>query len=307
MDRRSWIVSSSLTAVLAAGWIAALSAWIHAVQESVHRADLLHHERLRITDPALAADLPPLTAPRLSTDVVVAVDTSLPLVAAMLLGTALVGAGHRRWGLLAPVLLNLVAAVQFTPLGGQVLTPTDISAPPSSWWPWNEVVLHAALSVLPAAGAVLLVRHRAGGAPVPRVGARTAALRAGVAAAALVLLQVPLSPTGLGAADPVALAQAATQSLVVVASGLVAAGSTRRALGAWTAVVLALLGARVVLRGFLAPDQYGAWSATGLAGALLGLLPVALGPLAVLAAPWLGRQWVRVFRSGGDRTRPSRA
>jgi hypothetical protein len=294
VDRRRWALSLSVTVALGVGWVVMLAQRTHTEQWSFYRDSVAHYERLRAENPAAAMDVPVPAPPRVWADMLYSLDVGLPLIAAMLLGVALVAAGHRRWALVSPVLLSVSVVLEYLTLRDSLVLPTDLSGAPSLWSPWQEVVLPTVLAVLPAAAAAWASRVRPPGLSLRRVPTRVALARAAVASAAVVAAWLPLSPTQLGAGDPVALARAGAFVLVVLTTGLIAAGSSSRVLGSLVAATGVLLGIRIFARGSGVVVQYS--SGFDLLYCLAIVCALALGPLAVLGAPWAGRQWVKIFR-----------
>jgi hypothetical protein len=294
VDRRSWALSLWLTAALSVGWVAMLSRSTHLFQWSSFQDSVADYVRSRAEDPAAVVGVPAPAPPQVWADVLYSLDLALPLIAAMLLGVALIAAGHRRWALVTPVLLTASVLPAYMTLGETVMLPADVAAATSPWWPWHEATLQTVLATLPVAAATWASRARPSRPARPRVRTQAALARAAVASAIFVLGWVTVSPTELGVGEPVALARAGTFVLLVLTTGLVAAGSSWRLLGVWTATTAVLLGTRVLARSGGLLMQY----SSGLAlPSFLDVCALALGPLAVLGAPWAGRQWVRIFRS----------
>ncbi|MGI4896830.1 MAG: hypothetical protein ACRYF3_17135 [Janthinobacterium lividum] len=288
----------SLSAALGIGWIIALSWWNQAAGWSMHRSNLFHEAQLRVVDPALAAALPPSEPPLVVASIAAAVDAALPLIAVMLLGVALVAAGYRWWGLGATLVLNFANAAEYAPLGGQVFLSSDVAsqAPLSSWWPWNEFAFRVAFTALPAVLGILLTMS--GARSAGRVATGPALRRSGIAAAIFVFMEALLRPSGLTSGYGPAVVHAVMTVFVIVAVGLVAVRSSSRTLRAWGLVLLVFAGSRVLIRDQILGHLYGGgWSAYDVFSVVVSLLPVAAGPLAVFVAPWVGRQWLRVFRS----------
>jgi len=300
VDRRGWALSLSVIVALGVGWVGVLAQRTHTEQWSFYRDSVAHYQRFRAENPAAGRDVS--TPPQVGADVLYALDMSLPLIAAMLLGVALVAAGHWRWALVSPVLLNVVVHHEYTTLGGPVLFAGDASAAAAQWWSWQDAALLTVLAMLPAAAAAWASRVRRPGLSLRRVPTRAALARAAVLAATVVLACVPVSPIQLGAGDPVALTRAGAFVLVVLATGLIAAGSSSRVLGSLMAATGVLLGIRVFARSSGVVVQYSSGFDLLYFLAIIGAL--ALGPLAVLGAPWAGRQWVRMFRGGAGTAAP---
>src|SRR4051794_24826104 len=156
VDRRGWGLSLSVTVALGVGWVVVLAQRTHAEQWSFYRDSVAYYQRFRAENPAAARDV---STPQVGADVLYALDMSLPLIAAMLLGVALVAAGHWRWTLVSPVVLNVVVQQEYTTLGGPVLFAADGGA---GWQGWSgrDAALLTVLAMLPAAAAAWASRVR---------------------------------------------------------------------------------------------------------------------------------------------------
>ncbi|WP_380158792.1 hypothetical protein [Kineococcus sp. R86509] len=160
------------------------------------------------------------------------------------------------------------------PLTGGLLLPADPSrATLPAGWPWDEIALDTGLALLPVLVAALT--------RLPVAATRPALRRPVVAAFVVLIVGTVLHPVDLDAA---AVLHAALVVLVVVSTGVVAAGRTSRQLVYGVAVLVVLVAVRALLGGSGFP--------------VLGVVTVLAGAVAVLATPSLTRAWVRSFRSG---------
>lgn len=242
--------------------------------------------------PLLDASYTP-TPPGLWTSTVYGMSDGLMVAAVALLGVALVTVGLRVWGLVVPLLLNALPLVSGRPLTDVMAIPgaDDVAAGPLPWY--GNALLIAIAMTLPVA---LAVRGRSS-TSTARIPIRTALLRAGTAAV-VVLGGTLLWTWSLQPWWDVseALTQRGSTSVVIVSTGLLAAALPVVRLRRWAVVAAAFVVLDlVVTSGVLAPGD-GYWFDAP--EALLQVATLAIGPLAVLATPALGRAWRSTFRRG---------
>ncbi len=296
------------TAVLAVGATALSATRWHSFLWREHRANAEMFSTMQARGaelglPVLDASLAP-QPPDVWASTVTGASDGLTVAAVALLGVALVAAGHRLWGLLAPVLLNIVPLVAGWPLLGAVVLPgaDDPSGGPLPWWA-APLLIGVAMSA-PAAAAAAAGR---GHAPDPTtahvMSPRVALLRAG-SATALVLGGSMAWSWAVGATAPPwgdSLAQHTSTAIVILSTGLITAALPGPRLRRWaTAAALLVVLDGVLASGVLTGLPAGQALSVGIADPLARMATLAIGPLAVLAPPAVGRVWRAAFRREQD-------
>ncbi|MFI2753944.1 hypothetical protein ACGIF2_10960 [Cellulomonas sp. P22] len=251
--------------------------------------------------PGLDASYTP-TPPDLWTSTVYGMSDGLMVAAVVLLGVALVTAGLRVWGIVVPLLLNVPPLVVGWTLTDVVVIPgsVDVAAGPLPWY-GNALLIGIAMT-LPAA---LAVRGRSS-TSTARIPTRTALRRAGTVAVIVLggtlLWAWSLQPWWDWSGE---LAQRGGTAVVIVSTGLLAAALPVMRLRRWAIVAAVLVVLEtIVASGVLAPGD-GYWF--DVSEPLLQVATLAIGPLAVLAAPAAGRAWRSAFRRGPGTRRDAAA
>jgi len=293
------------TAALAVGASALSATRWHSFLWREHRAgaemfSTMQARGAELGLPVLDASLAP-RPPDVWASTVTGASDGLTVAAVALLGVALVAAGHRLWGLLAPVLLNVVPLVAGWPLLGAVVLPgaDDPSGGPLPWWA-APLLIGIAMSA-PAAAAA-----GRGHAPDPttaRASPRAALLRAG-SATALVLGGSIAWSWAVGALTSTwgeTSAEHTSTAIVILSTGLITAALPGPRLRRWaTAAALLVVLDGVLASGVLTGLSAGEALSVGIADPLARMAVLAIGPLAVLAPPAVGRVWRAAFRREPD-------
>ncbi|MCC2307835.1 hypothetical protein [Cellulomonas chengniuliangii] len=303
----SLVAAFAWTAVLAVGTSVLSATRWHSFLWREHHADAEVFSTMRARGaelglPLLDASLAP-RPPGVWASTVIGVSDGLTVAAVALLGVALVAAGHRLWGLLAPVLLNIVPLVAGWPLLGAVVLPgaDDPSGGPLPWW--AAPLLIGIATSAPAAAAAAAGPGHTPDAATARACPRAVLLRAGLATV-LVLGGSMAWSWAVGATTQPwgeSLAQHTSTAIVILSTALVAAALPGPRLRRWAAVgVLLVVLDGVLASGVLTGLPAGQALSAGIEDPLARAMALAIGPLAVLAPPAVGRVWRAAFRREQD-------
>lgn len=278
----------------AVAWATAVTVHTHHQMQWLFESNTKSHTELLRRLAELGQSPPSVSPPGPPSpfaDVLFGAQQGLTLLALCLLCIGLVMVGRRLWAVLTLVtLVALPALLDDATLLGDLLSPTNLSTPLPTGWPWPEVALQLAVVAVPVAVAALLLQGRpAVRRPTPSV---VAAL---VAVCLCVLIWVGVDSAGFVYAWRPSLRDAATAAIGAVGLAAVAARLDRRGLLAAASVagVLVVLHA-VVGSGVLDPSTEPTLSPGRV---LLELTVISAGPAVVLAYPK-----VKALRSRTART-----